>query len=214
MAEAALKWQPTDFYQRRVRLQNLVDGIFNASPAWVEAMVRLALLDGLPSYENLEVQGIITSLDVHMVPRYRDLVHAAQIVILQRAKDARVALGIAFRVAEMSRMVDSLPMQAQLRPSATSILAIANWTRNQQLEISMRCDFAVQVCKALSDPMCEAAFRPKATSSESAESLAHFDAWLAKQRLDLERRAVAEMPKFTQLTSEIHQRLDFSKPEK
>lgn len=209
MAEVALRWRPTDFYERQIRLNNLVAG-FRVGPAWVETMTKLALQDARGAdYSNLELQTVISWLDVHMAQeQWRDLVHVAQIVILQQAKDERVAAGVASLVAKMSRSVDSLPARAQAQPTATSIRAIAKWTADQGLEVSTRYQFAVQVCEAVRDPTCESALRPGGTSSEKATSLARFEAWFAKQRLSLDERVATERPKLMQLAAQIHQRLD------
>jgi hypothetical protein len=152
LAEVALKWRPTDFYERQVRLQNLVAGP-RGDPAWVQALTMLALQDApATNYADLEVQGVVNSLDVHMVPDSSDLVHVAQIVILQQTKDERMAGAVASRVAEMSRILVSLPARAEDQPTATSILAIARWAADRGLDLSSRYQFSSQVCRAVRDP--------------------------------------------------------------
>ena len=197
MAEVALSWRTEDFYERKVRLSSIVNGARNAG--WIEAMMRLALLDG---------DG---AADVYVYAVHgrhlQDLVHAAQVVILQQTKDKKIAAGVADRVAEMSRELDSLPREAQPRPTAISILEIARWAADQGLEMSTRYSFAAQVCKAVGDPTCQSALRSDGPSSDKAPSLAKFEVWFARARIVLDERAAAEKPKLVQLAAELHQRL-------
>jgi hypothetical protein len=197
LVEAGLRWQPENFYEQRIRLRSVTNGPRNRD--WVEAMIRLALQGG----------NGIGNLDVYAgySPHLKDLAHTAQIVILRRTTDPKVALAAAVGVAFLARKVVSLPLEVQYSPSATSILAIAGWATNQELEGSTRRLFAGELCKSLGKPDCEGTVRPASSNSEEGQSLARFDSWFEERRTALEKEAATEGPKFRDLAAELHQTL-------
>jgi hypothetical protein len=105
LAEVALRWHSANFYEQRIRLQYLNGGPRN--PVWFETMIKLAL-QGEDGAGSLNVYGGYTT-------HIKDLAHTAQIVILQEASDAHVALEAADGVAGMARRLCRFRQNCNLR---------------------------------------------------------------------------------------------------
>jgi hypothetical protein len=197
MAEVALSWQPANFYERQIRELNMVqvvEGLRNAY--FIEAMVRLCLQGG----------GGLPQLVVSAVPtlHLKALAHAAQIVVLQQTHDEHIALGAAAAVAEMSRRIVSLPVDAQARPTGTSILAIARWAVDPDLDPSIRYLFATELCDATVEPDCKR-WLDLDQASKKGKRLFRFEAWLTAERPRLIENAAKERSALVKLAAEIHQ---------
>jgi len=162
-------------------------------------MIRLALQGG-SGIGNLDVYAGYS-------PHLKDLAHAGQIVILRETTDTKVALAAAAGVAALARNIVSLPQESQYRPTATSVLAIASWATNHELDESTRHLFAAELCRSLREPDCEDTLRPVSGSSDEAHSLARFDSWFKAKRTELAQKASTEGPKFRDLAAELHQTL-------
>ncbi|HUE03984.1 MAG TPA: hypothetical protein VMR62_30810 [Bryobacteraceae bacterium] len=201
MAEAAWKWQPSDFWEASVREEALLNGPRNA--AWIERLVRTALAENHPGI----AAGATGPLYVWGPDSYHfeELIHAAQIAILQQTGKEDVAEQTAFWTARLAENKRTGPSQFKPMRTATAILAIAQWAQNQSLSDWSRYSFAAKVCQMLDEPPFKANVHLRPDAPEVTESLHKFEAWLVKERPGLEREAVKERQHLRDLAAEIHQ---------
>lgn len=207
MAQAAWNWQPGDFDESHERLEALRTGPRNKD--WVEFVVRLAL--------DRERGDASVLLDLYVWGNdsyhFEELVHAAQLVILQQTTRETVAFNAAYQAEEMTT-TNFASFSSVLKPirSAAATLAIARWATNPAVMEKNRYGFASNVCRMVDDPP----FRPNpaimnsatAYAAEMISGLAAFDRWLAGARPRLERQAEAERAHWNALAAEFGRRID------
>jgi hypothetical protein len=208
MAEAAWNWQPSDSYESHERLEALRTGPRNKD--WVEIVVRLAL--------DRQVGNASVLLDLYVWGNdpyhFEELVHAAQIAILQQTNRQPVAFDAAYQ-AERMATTKYASFSSVLKPirTATATLAIAYWATNPRVKERDRYGFASKVCRMVDDPP----FRPNPAIENSAtgefatemiSSLAAFEVWLGGARARLERQAETERARWNAIAAEFGQRID------
>ncbi len=216
MAGVAWNWQTSDWWEASVREGALCRGPRNA--AWLENIVRLALehnpeeaAPGAPPNPTETGAYSVTDLYVGGNDSYHfeELVHAAQIVILQRTNRQDVATQAAFQIAQLAKWKDSLRPDSPLKPlqTATAILAIARWALHQKIGARDRyIVYAGAICEIVNDPP----YRPNQFSEagQITDALGAFDVWFSKQRQQLERAAAAERSHLNALAAELHQTIE------
>jgi hypothetical protein len=203
MSEVAFRWRPANFYEHQVRTMALSHGPRNK--AWVESMVRLALEDGGGLGEMAVADLYVYGGDSYHL---EELVHAAQIVILQQTQKEAVAGRAAFNSAQMATVKPSQPWAWKPLRTATDILAIAAWAMDQKVAAWNRYYlFASPLCQIIDEPP----FKPNPSlnpeSPEVTEALDKFEAWFSLQRPRLEREAAKESPHLTSLAAELHRHI-------
>ncbi len=218
MAGVAWNWRTSDWWEARVREGALCRGPRNV--AWLENIVRLALehnpAEAAPgAAPNPTETGAYPVTDLYVGGNdsyhFEELVHAAQIVILQRTNRRDVATQAAFQIAQLATWKDSLGPDSPLKPlqTATSILALARWAANRKIDAWGRyITYAGAICQMVNDPP----YRPNPQAHEStgqmADALGAFDVWFSKQRPQLERAAAAERSHLNALAAELHQTIE------
>ncbi len=97
MAEVAWNWQTSDWWEASVRERALVRGPRNA--AWLQNLIRLAL-----ERQSETGAGAVSSLYVFGSDsdHFEELVHVAQIIIMQRTRSRRVAEAAGFAIAQLA----------------------------------------------------------------------------------------------------------------
>jgi hypothetical protein len=139
MADAAWHWQTSDWWQARVRERALV-GRGPRNAVWLENVIRLAL-EHNPAEVGYGETGARSVGDLYVYGNdsyhFEELVHAAQIIILQRTDSPNVASAAAYWIAELARReYTSLGPNCPLKPlqTATATLAIARWALNEKID--------------------------------------------------------------------------------
>jgi hypothetical protein len=207
MAAVAWNWQTSDWWQASVRVRALViRGPRNA--AWLENVIRLAL-------ERPDVgPHPVGELYVYRNDSYHfeELVHAAQIIILQRTNSPDVATQVAFWISRLAtQKYDSLGPNCPLKPlqTATATLAIARWALDQKIDAWDRyISYAGVICKMASDPPYHPDQQAFRKTGEINDALAAFRVWFAEQRPKLEEAAAAEHVHLSALAAELHQTIE------
>ena len=209
MAETAWLWPPGDSYESRERLQAIRNGPRNRD--WVEMSVRLAL-----DSQRTGDADVVHDLYVFGSDEYHlaELVHAAHIVILQRANRWDVALNAAHQVERMAT-ANYASFSKVLKPVRTAIatIEIARWARNTALTERDRYSFAAKVCRIVDD----APFTPNSAilnssrnefAAETTAALTAFESWFERARTRLERQAEAERVRWNNVAAEFGRRID------
>jgi len=219
MAEVAWNWQTSDWWEASVRRTAAIRGPRNA--AWLQNVVRLALehnpqeIDRGLGVDPSEIGvGAVPPLYVFGSDSYHfeELVHVAQIIIMQRTRSRNVADQAAFVIAQLAtRTYDSLGPNCPLKPlrTPTGILAIARWALNGDVDAWSRyISYAGAICRIVPDPP----YRPDQSAfgqkSRIAEGLGAFEVWFFKQRPLLEEAAAAERAHLLALAAELHETID------
>ena len=208
MAETAWSWQPTDHHESHERVEALRTGPRNAE--WVNILVRL-VLERPPTGDS----SVVRDLYVHGNDAYHleELVHAAQIIILQRTDRWDVAFNAAYQAGHMTT-ANYASFSKVLKPirTATAALAIARWATNADVKERDRYGFATYVCRMVDDPP----FTPNpaimnsmtAFATEVTSSLAAFDAWFANARPRLQQQAEGERARLNALAAELGRQIE------
>jgi hypothetical protein len=206
MAAVAWNWQTSDWWQARVREGALV-GRGPRNAAWLENVIRLAL-------EHPEGPHPVGDLYAYGNDSYHfeELVHAAQIIILQRTNSPDIAAGSAGMIAELAtRTYTSLGPNCPLKPlhTATATLAIARWALDQKIDAWDRyIGYAAAICKMVNHPPYHPDQRAFGKTGEINDALAAFSVWFAEQRPKLQEAAAAEHVHLNALAAELHQTIE------
>lgn len=144
---------------------------------------------------------------------FEELVHAAQIIILQRTDSPNVASAAAYWIAELAtREYTSLGPNCPLKPlhTATATLAIARWALNEKIDAWDRyIGYAGSITKIVSDAPYRPDQRAFGKTGEINYALAAFSVWFADQRPKLqEAAAAAEHAHLNALAAELHQTIE------
>jgi hypothetical protein len=203
LSEAAWKWHPHNFEEASVRSDVLLRGPRNA--ALVENIVRLALDDKFPD----KAAGAAADLYVYGNDdsHFEELVHAAQIIILQRAKAERVVSEAAFWTRRLATDKYGSYGAGQLKNirSATAILALSRWALDRHVNSWTRyISYAGEICSMVADPPYHPEQNMHGKENELAAALSDFEFWFAKQKERLEKEAAAEHDHWSAVAAELH----------
>ncbi len=214
MADVAWNWQTSDWWQARVRERALVGG-GPRNAAWLENVIRLAL-EHNPAEVGYEETWARSVGDLYVYGNdsyhFEELVHAAQIIILQRTDRPNVASAAAYWIAELAtRKYTSLGPNCPLKPlqTATATLAIARWALNPKIDAWDRyIGYAAAICKTVNDPPYLPDQQAFGKAGEISDALRAFDMWFSEQRPKLEQAAAAEHAHLNSLAAELHQTIE------
>ncbi len=207
LVEAAWRWRPSNWNESSVRSHALLDqGPRNA--LWLQMIVKLALED---SDVNV-ASSVSRHLSVHGNDSYyfEELVHVAQIVILQKTQREPVAAQTAYFIETLFRK-RYISFSSQLKPlrTATAILAMGRWGMDRNLTPWNRYySYVNPICKIVDDPPLQPDHISDPKSPELAKSLITFDEWFTKQQSVLQREAAAERPHLQSLARELSEEID------
>jgi hypothetical protein len=186
MVDAAFRWHPTDFYERRVRSFSIELGPHNT--AWIEAQIKLVLeTEDDPGAGSSAINISAGDGDSdHM----KALVSTAYILILRRTHNPKIALWSAYELARLAAGRNRWPSLWKAVPTATAALAIARWYRLLPKEL----------CPMLSQELMDA--------WAEAGSPFNFEEWVERERTRLEAAAAEELPDIRLLAAEMHQQVE------
>jgi hypothetical protein len=137
---------------------------------------------------------------------YEELVHAAQIAILQKTKSDNVAMRTAFVTAKLALVKPDRWSEPFIQPlkTATAILAIGRWATDKSLSPWNRYySFVGPICRIVDDPPIPPDQIRDPADPRLAEKLKIFDAWFESKKPALERQAAAERPRLQSLAKEL-----------
>lgn len=210
LKDEAFKWKVRDWYEASVRNDALRSGPRNAD--WVAAIVGLALDNPSAPFSDVDRFAL---LDLYVccedTYRFEELVHVAQIVIMQETREPFVAASAAHQVTQMATSKFSFSTSLKPLRSATAILALSRWAVNRQIPASLRyLSFAGAIAQMVPDPpfvFNRALSNTRSDivdqSPEVASALTAFEAWLEVRRLQLEQEAAAERRHWNNVAAEI-----------
>jgi hypothetical protein len=197
---AAWRWHPANWNEASTRSRALLEpGPRNA--LWIQMIVKLALEDPDPNVassvsRHLSVWGNDTY-------HFEELVHTAQIVILQKTQSEPVAALTAYWTERLARQKY---VTAELRPlrTSTAILAMGRWAMDRDLDPWHRYySYVNPICKTVDNPPLQPGLINDPKSPDLATALKAFEEWFTKQRNSLEQEAAAERPHLQSLASEL-----------
>jgi hypothetical protein len=175
--------------------------------------VRLALNNPSAPYNDLD-RFALQDLYVCCRDTYplEELVHVAQIVILQSTDRLDIAADAAFQATELATTRFS-SFTRSLKPlrSATAILALSRWALDRQIQPSSRyLYFAGAIAQMVPDPQFVLNRALSNTrrdvvdqSPEVASALTTFEAWWAVRRSQFGQDAAAERGHWNTIAAEI-----------
>jgi hypothetical protein len=197
VAGIAFKWKAEGFWEQRERIEAITSGPQNTD--WVRSVTKLAVEEGT------EVR---LSLTIYASFHVEELAHAAQIVILQNAKSASQAAGIAIDVGELAHMKPRFDSKLQPMETATATLVIAKWANDTALHSRSRYLFARNICDFLGEPPpVPNPLNPSGPDPGVEKLLNKCETWFAGQRPALEEKAAEERPHLEELAAELGQKL-------
>lgn len=142
---------------------------------------------------------------------YEELIHAAQIVILQRTSLERVAAQTAFlaqQLANYKRNPRYVPHVVPLQ-TATAVLAIGRWATDKSVvPWSRYFEFAAPICRIMSDPPISTDQLQHRKEAEVEAALQTFDAWFEEKKPELEKQAEAERAHLQELADELGTKIE------
>jgi hypothetical protein len=211
LVQAAMQWNPVSSKEASVwresslRAQAVMSYFAPRNPLFLQTAVKLALGTG-----NDWSSSVATSIPQHLYPydcdyHFEELLHVAQIVILQKTRDGRVAAETAYWVEQLAHeKYNSYSPQIKALSTATGILAMSRWATDQSLSPWDRYyGFVLPICSASANCPFQFPQQIDPESPEVAKSLNMFDEWFAKQRGSLEKQAAEELPHQQSLASEL-----------
>jgi hypothetical protein len=207
LVEAAWQWQPATYYEANTRFHALLDWApYNVLR--LQTILKLAL----PPLDTFNLAyAVPTHLYLTIAANYHfeELEHVAQIVILQKTQDQRVAAETAFVTAQLANLKENI-YAPQLKPlhTATAILAIGRWAMDRDLPLWDRfASFAEPICKIVDDPPFQPGQIRDPHDPEVAKRLLAFEHWFALRRSSLELQAASEKPHLQSLAEELSQKI-------
>ena len=207
LVEAAWRWQPANWIEASTRARALLEpGPRNA--LWLQMIVKLALEDPDPTVAS----SVSRHLSVWGKDSYHfeELVHTAQIVILQKTQREPVAALTSYWTARLARK-EYNSYSSQLRPlrTATAILAMGRWAMDRNLDPWNRYySYADPICKTVDNPPFQPGLINDSKNPGLATSLMAFEEWFTKQRSSLQQEAAAERSHLQSLASELSLRIE------
>jgi hypothetical protein len=204
LVATAWGWKPANEMESWVRADAMRRG--PRVPLLLETLVKLSLEQParrLPCY--LQVNGYDTY-------HFEELTLSAQIALLIKTTDEKVASQIAFEVQQIAKATPSSHapyngLSLELKPlkSSTAILELSRWALDPSVdEFNRYYSFASAVCKLLENSPSERNPRLDPEDPAVSEAMRAFEAWFTAERPALEIKANAERPWLQSLWRELH----------